>query len=58
MIYRNSSWTGRSARTMQQAFGPHTRSEISERPTGYPPLWWVCVTVIAAAMVAVLILYP
>lgn len=57
MTYRNSSWTGRAPRTLEAAFGPHTRSEISERPTGYPPLWWVCVAVIAAATVAVLILF-
>lgn len=30
MTYRSSAWTGRAPRTMQQAFGAHVYSQISE----------------------------
>lgn len=57
MAYRNSAWTGRAPRTLEAAFGPHTRSEISERPTGYPPLWWFCLAAAGVATAAAVVIF-
>lgn len=41
MTYRNSSWTGRAPRTLEQAFGPYSRmdSDVTER--GHSVVTWL-----------------
>lgn len=42
--------TRRYARTLQEAFGPHTSRQISEPATepDYPAAWWFCIALIGA----------
>lgn len=39
MTYRNSSWTGRAPRTLEQAFGPYSRMDTTER--GHSVVTWL-----------------
>lgn len=39
MTYRNSSWTGRAPRTLEQAFGPYSRMDVTER--GHGVVVWI-----------------
>lgn len=41
MTYRNSSWTGRAPRSLEQAFGPYSRfdSDVTER--GHSVVTWL-----------------
>ena len=57
MTYRNSSWTGRAARSLTEAFGPHTSPHVYE--TVRTPWWaWVMyalVTVAACVAIGVML---
>jgi hypothetical protein len=55
---RNSNWTGRTNRTLTEAFGPHTCRTIWEHyepvPSGYGKLWWTCIALISIATAVLL----
>lgn len=55
MNRRSSSWTGRSHRTLNSAFGPYTSPHICE--TRRTPAWhrWVYVVYVAAFIIGILI---
>jgi len=46
MNLRSSSYTGRSARSLNEAFGPYTSREFTE-PREYSRAWWFAMAVIA-----------
>lgn len=41
MTYRNSSWTGRAPRTLEQAFGPYSRMESDVTDRGHSVVTWL-----------------
>lgn len=45
MNLRSSSYTGRSARSLNEAFGPYTSREFTE-PRQYSGAWWFAMAVI------------
>jgi hypothetical protein len=58
MNYRSSSWTGRAARDLESAFGPHTSRHIDEptRPIPAHEIALYVVFVLASFLVAVLLI--
>jgi len=46
MNLRSSSYTGRSARSLNEAFGPYTSREFTE-PREYSGAWWFAMALIA-----------
>lgn len=51
MAYRNSSWTGRAPRSLEQAFGPYHRMDVTER--GHSVVTWMAT--VALCVLSVLI---
>lgn len=49
----NSNWTGRTNRTMQEAFGPYTSRSIHEQ---YTPMDWQDKAVVIASVLALVAL--
>jgi hypothetical protein len=47
----DSNWTGRTNRTLHEAFGTHVDRTIWEHyepvPTGYGVAWWTCIALIS-----------
>ena len=56
---RNSSWTGRSARSMESAFGPGHRSSYGispmPEPHKYGAAWWIAFSILAVVAVVVIV---
>ena len=42
-------------RTLNEAFGPYTSQEFTERETGYPWTWWALMAAIAMVTLALVI---
>ena len=53
---KNSSWTGRSPRTLQAAFGPYTSRELVVQSRVSRTDWWLGVGLAVAVGVAVAVL--
>lgn len=54
---KNSSYDGRSRRTMQEAFGPYTSHEVVEPCDGsYSGVWWSAMIAIAIMAVTAVVL--
>lgn len=53
MNKNSSNWTGKTNRTLTEAFGPHTERTIWEHhepdSVGYGAAWWTCMALIALA---------
>lgn len=51
----NSAYTGRSARTMQGAFGPYVDHKLDPIPeTGYSAAWWAVFAIVAVLALIVI----
>lgn len=40
-MYRNSSWTGRAPRSLEQAFGPYSRFDSDMTERGHSVVTWL-----------------